>query len=167
MIIGQAFRMFVTSTVPRIPLHRHICWLKFLTIFAVVAVFHTLEAVAQTHEEPPFDGRTLHGWTTLDGKPVKEGWEVVGGMIHLKPSGERIGAYRHRTRIRRLGPFFRMEDFARWQQRIEVSGASIRWQISGLRISDHRRCQVSQTCHAENQQPERYTAYLSRTRKNG
>lgn len=35
----------------------------------------------------PFDGRSLAGWTTLDGGPVTEGWEVVSGMIHLTKQG--------------------------------------------------------------------------------
>ena len=38
-----------------------------------------------------FDGRTFHGWTMLDGKPVKEGWEIIDGMIHLKSSHRRAG----------------------------------------------------------------------------
>lgn len=35
----------------------------------------------------PFDGKTLGGWTAVDGKPVGEGWEVAGGVIHRKPGG--------------------------------------------------------------------------------
>jgi hypothetical protein len=34
-------------------------------------------------EKPLFDGKSLEGWTTLDGKPVTRGWEVVDGAIHL------------------------------------------------------------------------------------
>ena len=40
---------------------------------------------------PLFDGQTLQGWTTLDGKPVTRGWEVVDGMIHLDSSAGRGG----------------------------------------------------------------------------
>jgi arylsulfatase len=29
-----------------------------------------------------FDGKTLDGWTTLDGKPVTRGWKVTDGAIH-------------------------------------------------------------------------------------
>lgn len=32
---------------------------------------------------PLFDGNTLKGWTTVDGRPVTEGWEAVDGTIHL------------------------------------------------------------------------------------
>jgi hypothetical protein len=38
-----------------------------------------------------FDGQTLNGWTTTDGKPVTKGWEVVDGAIHLNMTGERGG----------------------------------------------------------------------------
>ncbi len=34
-----------------------------------------------------FDGKTLEGWTTLDGKPVTRGWEVVDGTIHRASRG--------------------------------------------------------------------------------
>lgn len=39
----------------------------------------------------PFDGKSLAGWTTQDGKPVTQGWEVVDGVIHLKKEGKRAG----------------------------------------------------------------------------
>lgn len=29
-----------------------------------------------------FDGKSLEGWVTLDGKPVTEGWKVDDGMLH-------------------------------------------------------------------------------------
>jgi hypothetical protein len=38
-----------------------------------------------------FDGKSLHGWTTLDGRPVTKGWEAVDGMIHLNTDGGRSG----------------------------------------------------------------------------
>jgi hypothetical protein len=38
-----------------------------------------------------FDGQSLNGWTTMDGKPVTEGWEVVDGMLHLSKSEKRAG----------------------------------------------------------------------------
>ncbi len=40
---------------------------------------------------PLFDGLTLQGWTTLDGKPVTRGWEVVDGMMHLNVAEGRGG----------------------------------------------------------------------------
>ena len=39
----------------------------------------------------PFDGKSLSAWTTIDGKPVTAGWEVVDGMIHLKKDGKGSG----------------------------------------------------------------------------
>lgn len=38
-----------------------------------------------------FDGKTLKGWTTQEGKPVVGGWEVVDGAIHLKPGNDSAG----------------------------------------------------------------------------
>jgi hypothetical protein len=42
-------------------------------------------------QESIFDGKTLQGWTTLDGQPITSGWEVVDGMIRLNPGKERVG----------------------------------------------------------------------------
>ena len=71
--------------------HCKIPCLRILANVAVIAMFHTLDANAHGGDQPLFDGRTLHGWTTLDGKPVKEGWEVVDGMIHRTSSRRRAG----------------------------------------------------------------------------
>lgn len=38
-----------------------------------------------------FDGKTLNGWTTLTGKPVPDGWEVVNSELHLSIEGRRPG----------------------------------------------------------------------------
>ncbi|MBI2479021.1 MAG: DUF1080 domain-containing protein [Planctomycetia bacterium] len=40
---------------------------------------------------PLFDGKTLDNWTTLDGKPITTGWEVVDGVIHLNKEQGRAG----------------------------------------------------------------------------
>lgn len=40
---------------------------------------------------PLFDGQTLDNWTTLDGKPITTGWEVVDGVIHLNKEQGRAG----------------------------------------------------------------------------
>lgn len=45
-------------------------------------------ALAQDTPPPFFDGKTLTGWTTVAGKPVDKGWEVVEGAIHRT---ERVG----------------------------------------------------------------------------
>lgn len=71
--------------------NHQVCWLRILTIFAAISQSHILEVETQAADQPLFDGKTFHGWTMLDGKPVKEGWEVVGGMIHLKPSKKPTG----------------------------------------------------------------------------
>lgn len=34
-----------------------------------------------------FDGKSLDGWTTLDGKPVTKGWKVEDGAIHRAGRG--------------------------------------------------------------------------------
>ncbi|MEQ8790987.1 MAG: DUF1080 domain-containing protein [Pirellulaceae bacterium] len=37
-----------------------------------------------------FDGKTLAGWTTQDGKPVTAGWKVTDGAIHRESRGGNI-----------------------------------------------------------------------------
>lgn len=59
----------------------------FMCVFAAPQIGHAEDITTQL-----FDGRTLHGWTNLDGGPVGEGWEVVDGMIHLKTLQQRSGA---------------------------------------------------------------------------
>ena len=39
----------------------------------------------------PFDGKSLAAWTTPDGKPITQGWEVIDGMIHLKKNAKGAG----------------------------------------------------------------------------
>ncbi len=41
-----------------------------------------------------FDGETLKGWVTQDGKPVTQGWKVVDGTIHRASRGGNI-FYQH------------------------------------------------------------------------
>jgi len=65
--------------------------LGFVIVLSAVAPLSSLEAVAHEDVPPLFDGKTLQGWTTLDGKPVTKGWEVIAGMIHLKPSSNPTG----------------------------------------------------------------------------
>lgn len=40
-------------------------------------------AQGRNQDLPLFDGKTLDGWTTIDGRPVTRGWETVDGAIHL------------------------------------------------------------------------------------
>ncbi|MBA4019040.1 MAG: DUF1080 domain-containing protein [Pirellula sp.] len=39
----------------------------------------------------PFNNSNLAGWTTTAGKPAPAGWEVVDGVIHLKPGKSQGG----------------------------------------------------------------------------
>ena len=47
--------------------------------------------VADETPAPLFDGRSLENWTSLDGSPVSDGWEVVDGVIHLRKGKTRSG----------------------------------------------------------------------------
>ena len=93
-------------------------------IFAVALL--TCSAPSARSDESqasPFDGKSLAAWTTLDGKPVTSGWEVVDGAIHLNRGGKRIG---HIVTAQEFGDFdllLRMENCRRRQQRPEVSRA--------------------------------------------
>ena len=78
---------------PRTSLDCQMLRLSFLTI--LVSVLFQPSVLILTHAEevdqPLFDGKTLQGWTMLDGKPAKPGWEVIDGMIHLKPGPQPTG----------------------------------------------------------------------------
>lgn len=80
----------------------------FADVFApIVAVLLSGFSEAAQDPSPLFDGRTLNGWMDIDGQPITRGWEVVDGMIHLKPSNERAG---HIITAREFGDFeFRFE----------------------------------------------------------
>lgn len=76
--------------------HRSQCdWARLLTACAILSLLTSHAEDALGDGQPLFDGKTLQGWTTLEGKPVTRGWEVVDGAIHLKPSNnpseERVG----------------------------------------------------------------------------
>jgi len=76
--------------------------------FAAVLLLLATSATAQDSSSPLFDGETLNGWTTLDGKPVTQGWEVVDGTIHLQATDERSG---HIITNRDVGNFILSFDF--------------------------------------------------------
>jgi hypothetical protein len=65
---------------------RRCCW-----IITTIALFQSAHVDAQGASQPIFDGKTFQGWTMLSGKPVKDGWEIVDGAIHLKPSHRSTG----------------------------------------------------------------------------
>ncbi len=58
---------------------------------ALAACWMSTARLPAADTPPLFDGQTLRGWTTLDGRPVTKGWEVVDGMIHLNTAGGRSG----------------------------------------------------------------------------
>lgn len=91
IMILEIHSIFATSNAPRMPAHHENHWLRFVTILAAFVLVFVSDAVAQSDAQSLFDGKTLNGWTTLDGKPVRAGWEVVDGMIHLKPSAKPAG----------------------------------------------------------------------------
>ena len=59
--------------------------MKSLSLFlcSVMAQACILCAAHAQQTIPLFDGKTLDGWTTIDGKPVTRGWETVDGAMHL------------------------------------------------------------------------------------
>ena len=59
------------------------CGISILAWQSVWADEPSATASADDGRVPIFDCETLNGWTTTDGKPVPEGWEVVDGAIHL------------------------------------------------------------------------------------
>lgn len=68
------------------------CCSQFLCRVALASALVLLGLPETRGEGPsPFDGKSLEGWTTQDGKPVTQGWEVVDGVIHLRKDGARGG----------------------------------------------------------------------------
>ena len=59
-----------------------------LRISSVLLTISCIAAEAAHAQQPVslFDGKSLSGWTRMDGKPVADDWEVVDGTLHLKSS---------------------------------------------------------------------------------
>jgi hypothetical protein len=58
----------------------------------VVALAAVHASVARAQEpQLLFDGQSLDGWQTLDGKPITKGWEAVDAVLHLDASQGRAG----------------------------------------------------------------------------
>lgn len=76
--------------------------LRCLWIIAVIALSPAFAGDARGADRPLFDGKTFQGWTMLNGKPVKDGWEIVDGAIHLKESDRSTG---HIVTDRDIGDF--------------------------------------------------------------
>ena len=65
--------------------------LSMMWIFATLVSLSCPDTFGADQDARIFDGQTLGGWTTFDGRPITKGWEVVDGMIHLDPSADRTG----------------------------------------------------------------------------
>ncbi len=72
-------------------LRRTIYSAALFALVASVCPFAPAEDATKTKLPSPFDGQSLAGWTTGDGKPVTAGWEIVDGVIHLTKGGPRGG----------------------------------------------------------------------------
>jgi hypothetical protein len=62
--------------------------------FRLIFLLGTLSMTAAWAEEGPwlslFDGKSLTGWTAVDGKAPGSGWKVVEGTLHLEGKGGNI-----------------------------------------------------------------------------
>lgn len=68
----------------------------------LVVMAVTSSAASGDDTELLFNGRSLDNWTTQNGNPITRGWEIVDGMIHLKPTQPRAG---HIVSKREFGDF--------------------------------------------------------------
>ncbi len=65
-----------------------------LRLIATAVIAVAIVATTYAHEAENvvlFDGKTLNGWTTQEGKPVAGGWEVADGAIHLRSGKSSVG----------------------------------------------------------------------------
>lgn len=69
----------------------HTAFIRFASHAILICAVSLSPSLCAEDAPSPFDGKSLAGWTTLDGKPVTQGWEVVDGTIHLKKEGQRTG----------------------------------------------------------------------------
>ena len=58
-----------------------------LTIAAAISLSSPAVHAAEPSWQSLFDGKTMSGWTALDGKEPGKGWQVEEGIIHLKGQG--------------------------------------------------------------------------------
>jgi hypothetical protein len=65
-----------------------------IAFFRLIYLLGTLSMTAAWAEEGPwlslFDGKSLTGWTAVDGKAPGSGWKVVEGTLHLEGKGGNI-----------------------------------------------------------------------------
>lgn len=64
--------------------------MRVWTGVAALCVLGAGAPVATEHVVLLFDGKSLDGWTTIEGKPVTRGWEVVDGTLHRGTKGSDI-----------------------------------------------------------------------------
>ena len=64
---------------------------SYLVVFAFSSLMLQRLPVDATDPPDPFNGKSFSAWTTIDGKPVPEGWEIVDGILHLKKDEKRTG----------------------------------------------------------------------------
>ena len=63
---------------------------KYPAFFLSAATILTCSSIASAAEaawQSLFDGKTMSGWTALDGKEPGKGWQIEEGIIHLKGQG--------------------------------------------------------------------------------
>lgn len=58
-----------------------------MAAFTLLTACTTTGSDAKDGFTPIFDGKTLNGWTTADGKPVTAGWQAEDGVIHRAGKG--------------------------------------------------------------------------------
>ena len=61
---------------------------RLLFVFAMLAM--SSARGAESPWQSLFDGKTLAGWTAIDGKAPGAGWQVVDGTLHLNGKGGNI-----------------------------------------------------------------------------
>ena len=67
--------------------------MKPIIPLTMASLFLLLASLSVSAQDAPrghkllFDGKTLNGWVTPDGKPASAGWEVADGVLHLVGSG--------------------------------------------------------------------------------
>ena len=103
--------------------NRQIPCIRILANLAVIALFHTLNADTHGGDQPYSTEGHFTGGQRSEGKPVKEGWEVVDGMSGI---GYRLADEQEISSPNANSASWNSPSngrlFHRWQQRIEISG---------------------------------------------
>jgi len=75
-----------------LPVTKAICSKRLVCLLTFSMLWACATAWGDELAASPFNGRTLAGWTTLDGQPITRGWEVADGVIHLNVEGGQTGS---------------------------------------------------------------------------